>query len=103
MISRIRSFNEAGPAYRLGANDKGGDPVRVAAMQGLAGFGPEASAAVPELTLALGDQDLRVRWFAAEALGLDRSGRQGLGPRPGRDAAIPGRGDRRAGETAMGR
>jgi HEAT repeat protein len=66
----IRSFEEAGQPYLLGPNKKAGDPLRIAAIQALGGFGPEAAEAVPELTRALRDEDRRVRWFAAEALGL---------------------------------
>jgi HEAT repeat protein len=66
----IRSFEEAGQPYVLGPNKKQGDPLRIAAIQALGSFGPEAAQAVPELIRALRDEDRRVRWFAAEALGL---------------------------------
>ena len=66
----IRSFQDQGQIYVLGENQKGGDPLRIAAIQALGGFGREAANAVPELVQALRDKDLRVRWFAAEALGL---------------------------------
>jgi HEAT repeat protein len=66
----IRSFQEEGQPYLLGANDKTGDPLRIAAIQALGSFGREAAAAVPQLVRALRDKDSRVRWFAAEALGL---------------------------------
>jgi HEAT repeat protein len=65
----IRSFQQAEQPYVLGPNKKG-DPLRIAAIQALGGFGTEAAEAVPELIAALRDEDRRVRWFAAEALGL---------------------------------
>ncbi len=66
----IRSFEEAGQPYVLGPSKKAGDPLRIAAIQALGGFGPEAAEAVPELIRSLRDPDRRVRWFAAEALCL---------------------------------
>lgn len=63
------SFRGQGQWFLLAEKQQNGDPLRVAAIQGLAQFGPAASAAVPELTRALEDRDPRIRWFAAEALG----------------------------------
>ncbi len=54
----------------LGRNNQGDDPLRIAAIRALGGFGREAAGAVPQLVRALGDDDPRVRWFAIEALAL---------------------------------
>ena len=54
----------------LGRNNQGDDPLRIAAIRALGGFGREAAGAVPQLIRSLGDDDPRVRWFAIEALGL---------------------------------
>ena len=78
----------------LGRNNQGDDPLRIAAIRALGGFGREAAGAVPQLVRALGDDDLRVRWFAIEALGADRAGGEGRRPRTRRGAAIPRRGVR---------
>jgi HEAT repeat protein len=64
------SFEEVGQLERLGWNDKGCDQLRIAAIQALAGFRGDAAEAVPDLVRALRDEELRVRWFAAEAVGL---------------------------------
>ena len=66
----IREFKEQGQPYHLGVNEGRGDPLRISAIQALGAFGPEAAEAVPDLIAALGDEDVRVRWFAAEALGM---------------------------------
>ncbi len=63
----IHSFQDE---YLLAGSVKGGDPLRIAAIRALGGFGREAAGAVPQLVRALRDDDLRVRWFAAEALAL---------------------------------
>ena len=53
-------------SYPLGRNDQGGDPIRIAAIQGLDAFPSAVSQSVPELVRLLReDKDPRVRWFTA--------------------------------------
>ena len=66
----FRPFADRGQYYFLGPSRKGGDPLRIAAMQALGSFGSAAAPAVPALIRALGDPDLRIRWFAIESLAL---------------------------------
>lgn len=54
--------------YTIGRSDKGTDPLRLAAIRALCGFGREASCAVPVLVPFLKDEDPRVQWFVAQAL-----------------------------------
>ncbi len=70
MTISFRPFADRDQYYFLGPSQKGGDPLRIAAMQALGSFGSAASPAVPGLVAALRDPDLRIRWFAAEALAL---------------------------------
>ena len=59
----------AGGSYLLGWDERDGEPMRIAAMQGLGLFGPRAAAAVPELARILRDEnDPRLLWYTAAAV-----------------------------------
>ncbi len=66
----FRPFGDRGQYYFLGPSKKEGDPLRIAAMQALGSFGPDAATAVPLLIRTLHDPEPRIRWFAIEALAL---------------------------------
>lgn len=55
--------------YVLGHNVNANEALRISAIRGLGFFGRKAVTAVPDLTAFLDDEDPRVRWYAAEALG----------------------------------
>ena len=69
-LIQFRPFADRGQYYFLGPSRKGGDPLRIAALQALGAFGRAAAPAVPALVDALRDPDLRIRWFAIETLAL---------------------------------
>ena len=79
-LIETRSSTDRDLGYDLGDRKKGGDPLQIAAIRALGSFRGDAAPAVPELVRALRDDDLRVRWFAAEALAM-------IGPKA--NAAVP--------------
>jgi len=62
-------FDDGGGTSRCGRNANG-EPLRIAAIQALVGFGERAAPAVPSLIDALRDGDPLTRWYAAGVLGV---------------------------------